>query len=52
MKAILPDAIGLAGFVAICLGVRLVFGPGWTLIIGGAILFGSGLVAAWRSNRT
>jgi hypothetical protein len=51
MRSILPDALGLAGFAAICLGLWLEFGRGWTLMIGGAILFGSGLVAAWRANR-
>lgn len=31
----LPDAFGVAGYVAVCAGVFLVAGAGWALIAGG-----------------
>ena len=34
----LPDVIGLGGYVATCVGVGLVAGIGWALIVAGAPL--------------
>lgn len=45
---IIVDLVGLGSLAAVCAGVYLLWGPGWTLIAGGLPLF-SGY--AWREAR-
>jgi len=51
MKPTLPDGLAVVGFVGLAAGVTLTFGPGWALILGGSLLLGVGLLAAWRRSR-
>jgi len=46
----LADVLALAGFVALVVGIVLVADPGWALVIGGGLLLGVGIVAAWRRS--
>lgn len=44
----LSDVLALVGFVALVVGIGLVAAPAWSLIVGGTLLLGVGLIAAWR----
>ncbi len=52
MRRALPDILAVAGFISLISGIVMVLGPGWALMIGGALMLAVGVVAAWRRYST
>jgi hypothetical protein len=50
MRAVSPLTT-VAGFLTLCVGLGLVFGLGWALIVGGTLLFISGGIAESKAGR-
>ena len=47
-----PAAVTIAGFAGMHVGIGMLFGLGWSLLVGGAILFVCGGLAEVKAARS